>query len=72
VSINELKEAFNMSELAQNYPTASDTLDYSQSELQQKTPPLELLLKGEQLVIVPWTILMLKDARTWEFLGQFC
>ncbi len=54
-----------------HYIPAEESLLIDTQQLQGKTPPLHMTLAGQTLLIVPWTVMMLRDQRLWHSLRDF-
>jgi isopentenyl-diphosphate Delta-isomerase len=58
-------------EALKSYPSARQTmLAESTSDLEGETYPVEVMLNGRRITLVPWMMIMLKDERLREWLEQ--
>lgn len=53
------------------YISAEGTLEHRTDELQDKTPPMELIIEGRTFEIAPWTLIMLFDQKLQTALRDF-
>jgi isopentenyl-diphosphate delta-isomerase len=65
-----LDELYSRLETIQ-YISAAETLSFTTTQLQEKTPALTLILNDKKNTIAPWTALMLKDDRLQTALHDF-
>jgi isopentenyl-diphosphate Delta-isomerase len=64
INVSELKETIkNWRQQHPDYPTAAASLEIKEDDLRTKSLSVSLSLSGKELVIVPWTIMMLLDDR---------
>lgn len=61
----DFKELYNIFSTLE-YVHPDQTLPLSKIELKQKTPPVKINIGGEEIVLAPWTAMMLKDIRLFD------
>ena len=62
ISFKELYNAFS----GFDYIHPDQTLLLTEDELKQKTAPLKIKLKGNEYLLAPWTVLMLKNSQLYD------
>jgi isopentenyl-diphosphate Delta-isomerase len=67
VKLSELERRLE----AMDYITAKETLKYETKDLQEKTPPIVLMLNDKKSEIAPWTAIMLFSKELWSALKNF-